>query len=415
MLLIYLLSNGLSYFPGTLDTVNDVDTADYTGFSLLGEDILGDLFGTTGGKKPNKNKKKQAPAPSTTTTTRRPRPSRRPSRRPGTRSTTPRPRRTTTARVTRPNGGNKRPTRRPNRRPTRKPTTESTSTSILTTTTTTVRPSSTEMSSSVTAAIQTERSPVMSTIQEQPVASVSMMSERPTSTFPPTPTTPKSVTDFEDPGLEMSLAHITGQLSAMPVTPMISNPGKDSMEMNKEEEPANYEKVITITPKTPSTISFIPTSEEAVNDDMIQIVQSLDSTSAETMPEREIISGDESRAHLYQYGAPVEESYYEGLSVPKKKNRNKQFNFHDLDVLNLSQIGETLGDELGIFGKKRRHRENKDTNVHGEKDQSNDYTDFVNDFSELALMMRKSNDNKNSKNKKDRRRQNKMMREWSQV
>lgn len=236
----------------------------------------------------------------------------------------------------------------------------------------------------------------------------------------PTPiviaTTPKSVTDFEDPGLEMSLAHITGQLSAMPVTPMISNEGKDSNGMDKEEEPVNYEKVITITPKTPSTISFTPTSEEVVNDDMIQIVQSLDSASAETMPERETISGDESRAHMYQFGAPVPESYYEGLTVPKKKNRNKQFNLHDLDVLNLGQIGETLGDELGIFGKnKRQHRDNKDTKVHGENDQNNEYNDFVDDFSELALMMRKSNDNKNNKNKKDRRRQNKMMREWSQV
>lgn len=398
--------NILSYnFSGTLDAVNDVDSADYTGFSLLGEDILGDLFGSTGGKKSNKNKKKQAPAPSTTTTTttRRPRPSRRPSRRPGTRTTTPRPRRTTTVKTTRPAPGNKRPTRRPNRRPTRRPTTESISTSILTTTT--VSPTS----SSITTSQVTERIPVMTTIQEQSQAPVSAIAENPTPAVVAV-TTAKSVTGFEDSGLEMSLAHITGQLSAMPVTPMISNDGKVSSVMDKEESD-NYEKVLTITPKTPSTISFIPTSEEAVNEDMIQIVQSLDSA------EKEPISGDESRAQMYQFGSPVPDSYYEGLSLPKKKNKNKQFNLRDLDVLNLSQIGETLGDELGIFGKnKRQNRDNENTKVQGEKEkeQSNDYDEFVDTISDMALMMRKDG-NKNHKNKKDRRRQNKMMREWSQV
>ncbi|KAF9423293.1 hypothetical protein HW555_001362, partial [Spodoptera exigua] len=393
----------LTFFR-TLDAVNDVDSADYTGFSLLGEDILGDLFGSTGGKKSNKNKKKQAPAPSTTTTTttRRPRPSRRPSRRPGTKSTTPRPRRTTTVK-TRPSAGNKRPTRRPNRRPTRRPTTESTSTSILTTTTT-VSPTPSSISTSQV----TERIPIITTIQEQSQSPVSAFAENPTPAIVAV-TTAKSVTDFEDPGLEMSLAHITGQLSAMPVTPMISNDGKVSSVMDKEEESDNYEKIMTITPKTPSTISFVPTSEETVNEDMIQIVQSLDSA------EREPISGDESRAHMYQFSSPVPDSYYEGLSLPKKKNRNKQFNFRDLDVLNLSQIGETLGDELGIFGKnKRQHRDNKDTKVQGQKEQSDEYDDFVDTISDMALMMRKDS-NKNQKNKKDRRRQNKMMREWSQV
>lgn len=226
-------------------------------------------------------------------------------------------------------------------------------------------------------------------------------------------TTPKSVTDFDDPGLEMSLAHITGQLSAMPVTPMISDQGKDSGEKKQEEQPS-YEKVLTITPKTPSTVSFIPTSEEGVNEDMIQIVQSLDSASAETMPEREPISTDESRGHFHQFLATDADNTHEDLTVPKKKHRNKQFHFDDLDVLNLSQIGQTLGDELGIFGKNKRHnRDHKDTKVQAdkEKDQGNDYDDFVDTISDVALMMRKDH-----KNRKDRRRQNKMMRgEWSQA
>ncbi|CAH2050171.1 unnamed protein product, partial [Iphiclides podalirius] len=75
---------------GELDAVNDVESADYTGFSLLGEDLLGDLFGS-GGKKSNKIKKKQAPTLPPSTTTRRPRPSRRPTRRPASRVTTLRP------------------------------------------------------------------------------------------------------------------------------------------------------------------------------------------------------------------------------------------------------------------------------------------------------------------------------------
>lgn len=240
----------------------------------------------------------------------------------------------------------------------------------------------------------------------QSINPVSVIAENPEMSVLPV-TTPKSVTDFEDPGLEMSLAHITGQLSEMHVTPMISDEGKESAIVNKEEQP-NYEKVQTITPKAPSTVAFAPSSVEAINDDMIQIVQNLDSHELE--PEKESIVGDESRGHAYNVGFADSDSYYEGLTLPKK--HRKQFNLDDLDVLDLGKIGESVGDELGLFGKNRKHRDNKNTKVQGEKEHNDDYDDLVDAIGHTLMMSRSDKDNK--KIKKDRRRQNKMMRgEWS--
>lgn len=368
---------------GELDAVNDVESADYTGFSLLGEDLLGDLFGSSGGKKPNKDKKKQAPAP-TPTTTRRPRPTRRPARRPNTRTTTPRTTRTTTVKI-RP----ARPGRPVRRTTTKKPTTayaEEITSSISTTASTTAAP----ITIAVTANVKTEKDNQMPSVSDE--------------TFEPIiahrvqPTTEKSVTNFEDPGLQMSLAHITGQLSSMPVIPLNTNDVKGSSKVEKE---MTYEKVQIITPKPLPTIA-----DDNISDDMIQIVPSLDSTE-EVVRDEETLRADESRGHGYQYGSIIGGTY-EGLSLPRKK-QNIDFQLEDLDILDLSNIGETIGDQLGIFGGKKRK------NRHTEEKEA-DYSEYheVVDTMEDALLMARNN--KGHKNKKDRRRQNKMMRgEWAQA
>ncbi|KAI8438261.1 hypothetical protein MSG28_010859 [Choristoneura fumiferana] len=334
------------------DVANDVESADYTGFSLLGEDIIGDLFGSTGGKKANKNKnknkKKQAPTSTTTTTTttttKRPRPSRRPSRRPN-RTTTPRPAatRTTTVRV-RP--VNRRPTRRPTRRPENRPPRPSrrppTSTSVEVTPTLETSPaiSSTIATPTIkitTAGIaMTESTPISSAEKEQTFEPVLIVTQKPMTTL--AEITVKDENQFEDPGLEMSLAQLTGQLSVVPVTPILPTSAKVSSMMTTNREQTNYEKIETITPKTTFTAAFDTSSEDAVNDDMVQIVHDLDSHSEENISIKPEQSSDESRAH---YSQVVPNDFYGGLSLPKK-NRGNDFGFKDFDVLGLSDIGEII-------------------------------------------------------------------------
>lgn len=403
----------LCNISGTIDAVNDIGSTDYTGFSLLGEDLLGDLFGSTSSKKTNKKKniKKQAPT-SSTTTTKKPRSTRRPARRPTTksttirstttRSTTTRPTRSTTTRKPRPSGY-RRPTRRPSPHRKRKPTTENTLTLVLTTTTT--KP----VVSTVSAAVPTtELTSLMNTIQTANLAAPSVVDDPyPVSVLPVT--TPKIVSDLGDPGLQMSLAHITGQLSVMPtgITPMIADESKQSAVINNAKETI-YEKIQTITPKTSSTRPFASFSEEDfVTDDIIPVGQNMEPQ--DMMSESEHSSDQESEDHKYNAGSLISDNYT-GSNSPKK-TKGKQFNLHDLDVLDLSKIGESLGDELGIFGKNKKHKDNKNPENRPEKDHKDDYDDLV-DAIGHTLMMNKSD--KGNKNKKDRRRQNKMMRgEWS--
>ncbi|XP_028155915.1 histone-lysine N-methyltransferase SETD1A [Ostrinia furnacalis] len=395
---------------GELDAVNDIDSADYTGFSLLGEDLLGDLFGSSGGKKANKNKKKQAPAPTptTTTTTRRPRPSRRPSRKPSTKNTTPKPLRTTTLKI-RP--VNRRPTRKPSkrRRPTRRPPTSITaeSQSATTPTTTTITtpaplvtiPVVTPSSTAATVAPSTERL-LIEVDTDQTFEPIIGLNQNVEHLFA---TTAKSVTNFEDPGLEMSLAHITGQLSGMPVTPILSNTANESEMPSTNSEEINFEKIETITPKMPTTMSFSTTTDEKLNDNMIQIVHDLDQSDESVTPES--MKGEESRGQD-EYSASSDNS---GADLPRKKHRSS-FDFDDLDVLHLSEIGETVGEELGVFGRNRRP--NKNPNHHkvrgGKKDD--DYSDILG-LDDLDSLLRKS-----MRDHKNRRRQNKMMRgQWGHV
>ncbi|CAK1544583.1 unnamed protein product [Leptosia nina] len=320
---------------GGIDAVNDVDTdADYTGFSILGEDLLGGLFGSSGTKKPNKNRNKQVQVSTSSTTTRRPRPNRRTTRKPNTR-TTPKPiTRSTTVRV-RP--VNRRPTRRPARRPVRRPTasTESFPISNL----------AEAASSSVSAS--TESTKISQSTNAQSVQNIAESNEKinignDKKTSVVVATTPITATSFEDSGLEMSLAHITGQLAVMPVTQIIP-----TVSENKASQEQMYEKIQTITPKPHSTIPFATEVDDGVNEDMVQIVQSLDSHSAEHISDKEA-NADESRGH-----------HYEGLVLPKKKHRGEQFELEDLDVLDLTKIGESVGHQLGIFGRNKRQNQNK--------------------------------------------------------
>ncbi|XP_053612001.1 uncharacterized protein LOC128676084 [Plodia interpunctella] len=393
------------------DAANDVESADYTGFSLLSEDLLGGLFGTSGNKKPNKNRKKQAPAPtpSTTTTlsttTRRPRPSRRPSRKP-TKTTTPRTVATkpTTIRV-RPSG-NRRPIRKPSRKPSRKPTTnivsESTFSSPLTVSST--EPISVETFPSTQSPV---RNDVISTAQEPlTFESITFVTQKPAITL--AASTAKTITNFEDPGLEMSLAHITGQLSVMPSASQVSpNTGKES-DLIVEKDQMNYEKIETIT-KVPSTVPLVTPVPNS--DEMIQIVTRLDSEEKDIDKDRS--SADESRAHFINTAVPND--FYGGLSLKqKKKGRHNDYDLDDLDVLNFDQIGKTVGEELGIFGGKKH---NKNNNRHNNKNKKVRDGKKDDDYSVIGLDSLESliGINNNKQNKKNRRRQNKMMRgEWSQ-
>ncbi|XP_038208358.1 uncharacterized protein LOC119829753 [Zerene cesonia] len=389
---------------GEIDAVNDVDTADYTGFSLLGEDLLGDLFGSSGGKKPNKNRNKQAPTSSTSTTTRRPRPNRRTTRRPNTR-TTPRPvTRTTTVRV-RPI--NRRPTRRPGRRPTRRPTAGTTSAdsfpeSSISTASDSISASSEMQDSHTSTTVGVQSSPASMENIEMNDKIVPINDKTPLTIAA---TTPITATSFEDSGLEMSLAHITGQLSVMPVTQIIPTLSKEETKSSEEQ---TYEKVQTITPKPHSTIPFATVvDDDEVKEDMVQIVQSLDSHSAEHEADKEG-DVDESRGHNH-----FPNHHYEGLVLPKKKHRGEQFDLEDLDVLDLTKIGESVGHQLGIFGRHKRQNKNKDNKTHKHKKQhNNDYGDVLGidalneslGLPDIEVGRRRSS-----------RRQNKMMRgEWSQ-
>ncbi|XP_031769060.1 uncharacterized protein LOC113518441 [Galleria mellonella] len=394
------------------DATNDVDSADYTGFSLIPDDILGGLFGSSSGKKSNKNKKKQAPlsttTTTTTTTTRRPRPSRRPSRKPATRTTTPRTAtRTTTVKV-RP--VSRRPTRRPSRRPTRRPTTAAN----LTETTTSLPSIPTSPQAIIpvvslsSSSMSPERDEMMSTAHEQTFEPVMIVTQKPQSTM--ATTTFKSVTNFDDPGLEMSLAHITGQLSVMPVTSIVPNAAKDSGKTASKEE-IGYEKVETYTPKIPSTVPFM-TSVKEVNDDMVQVVDNLDSKSEERFDINRESTPEESRSHYFSM-SNTEFDHSEKKKQKKKNRNNEQFQLEDLDVLHLDEIGESLGHQLGIFrGNKKQNKDKKENKVRDGKKGGDDYGDI---FGLDALDSLLPTDN-NNRNKKNRRRQNKMMRgEWSQA
>lgn len=392
--------------------MNDVDGGNYTGFSLLGDDLLGDIFGTTGGKKShkNKNKKKQAPSSSTTTTTttttttKRPRPSRRPTRR----TTTPRPPRTTTVRV-RPTS--RKPNRRRPTRPNRRTTTPST---ILTYPVT-------SQENSQTSKIQTTE---YNTISDSPLGEHSLKPVILTSASSDIQTsTPnaQTATNIEDPGLQLSLAHITGQLSEMPVTTIISTVKDGISGKNK----LRYEKIQTITPKNPSTVSFSSTSkgeDSEMNDDMIQIVQTLDSESSEHIPASVEPTSDESRGqkdflhNYYSHSNKINGDYYEGLSLPKKKHKKHNSNDEYDDVLGLTSIGESIihgYQSLGLNGGKRKHK-NK---VGDGRKNNNDYDDILG-FDAISETLGLENGNKNEKkrNNKEGRRKHKMMRgDWAAV
>ncbi|XP_045458188.1 nucleoprotein TPR [Melitaea cinxia] len=383
---------------GGLGAVNDVDSADYTGFSLLGEDLLGGLFGSTGGKKSNKNKNKQAPWP--TTTTRRPRPSRRPIRRPATRTTTPKNvvTRTTTVRV-RP--VNRRPTRKPIQRPTRRPTTTTTTLTdesiIVSTISTTITPVS--LMDTKTSINNEVNSQSIDTEQVIPITEKSSLSLE--------STTAKSVTTFEDPSLELSLAHITGQLSILPVTQLVPTLTKDSNDNTDKKEDVKFEKVEMVTVKPHSTIPFATTVDDDNNEDMVQIVQSLDSHSEEHAADSEHAADKQTRSHN---NGPSH--HYEGLSLPKKKHRGGPFHLGDLDVFDLTGIGESVGHQLGIFGKNKRQNRNKVITPHN-IEGGNDYDDI---FGLDALSESIGLPDIDDLSRKDRRRQNKMMRGlWPQA
>lgn len=388
--------------PGALDAANDVDSADYTGFSLLGEDLLGGLFGSSGSKKPSKNKNKQVPFTSTTTT-RRPRPTRRPVVRPA-RTTTRRPvvTRTTTIRV-RP--VNRRTTRRPLRRRT-------TTTTTTTTTTSTERPTSVSTviddESAIVSKISTTMAPLTSANTEVKVPLMEMQASVQSETHQVIPITEKFVpvpelttrkTTFEDAGLEMSLAHITDQLSlSMPVTQL--SPTDEVKETNvqpaTEQTEMNYEKVETITSKPHSKIPFATTVDDDENEEMVQIVESLDSHSEEHAADSENVV-EETRGHHDS------NPHYEGLSLPKKKHRGGVFNLDDLDVLDLTGIGESVGRQLGIFGRHKRQNKNKAVKPHHVKGV-NDYDDVLG-LEALSEAFPDIDD----LSRKDRRRENKMM------
>lgn len=205
-------------------------------------------------------------------------------------------------------------------------------------------------------------------------------------------TTPKPETTFEDPSLEMSLAHITGQLSVMPMTSVVNKMEEINKETTSHE--VLYEKIKTVTPKYSTTSAILPT--ENIKDDMIQIVQNFDSQSEELIPNKGSYSSGQTRSYL----------------VPKKKQGGGGFQLADLDVLDLSKIGETVGQQLGIFGRNKRQNKNKDLKHGPANENKNDYDAVIWDLSETMGLT----DRVDNTNKRNRRRQNKMMRgEWSQA
>ncbi|XP_050670996.1 myosin-G heavy chain-like [Leptidea sinapis] len=389
---------------GELDAANDVDSEDYTGFSLLGEDLLGGLFGSTGGnnKKPNKNKNKQAALPSPSTTTRRPRPSRRTTtRRPITRVPQRPVGRPTTIRV--------RPVNRiPTRRPIRRPTTSAEKNSASIT-----PASSPEVS--VSAETQLTHSTnwdntleTLSNVENIQLHETTVsMNDKPDVTE--SATTLKGSTSFSDPGLEMSLAHITGQLSVVPVTQIIPSNNKGDSKLSEEQ--MTYEKVQTITPRPHSTIPFATEVDDDVHEETVQIVHNLDSQSEEQTSNKDA-AVDESRGH--NINVQIE---YEGLSLPKKKHRGDGgIDLEDLDF-DLAEIGESVGHELGLFGRnKRNNKNNKNQNGKPQKHKRNN-NNKNNDYDYMAAIdeINESLDlpDVEMERRKGRSRQNKMMRgQW---
>ncbi|CAK1601795.1 unnamed protein product [Parnassius mnemosyne] len=381
---------------GELDAVNDVGGADYTGFSLLGEDLLGDLFGS-GGKKSNKNKNKQAPIVPSSSTTRRPRPTRRPTRRPATRFTTVRPfaTRTTTVRVRPVTQRTRRPTIRPIGRPSRRP---PSSTSVESST---ISSTPVALLDSHTPTKIVENETIVDTINQETVSNIDTIS--PIKSF----TTVKPVTTFEDPSLEMSVAHITGQLAAMPITSVLPDEKESNSKITAHTE-VNYEKIETVTPNKLYTTSLKPA--ESVNDDMIQIVQNLDSQSEEVVTEKGFSNPEETRSYGMNHENSFLNNYYEGLTLSKKKHKGGDFQLDDLDILDLTKIGESIGQQLAIFGRNKRQNNNKNLKHGKDSENNNDDDDIFGDFSETISL----SDRGDNRNRKDRRRQNKMMRgEWS--
>lgn len=349
----------------------------------------------------------------------------------------------------RPAGGNRRTTRkpsrrpnRPNRRPTSTAVTEnSISSSLSTSTMTTSAPTILASASTSTPTTLNQESVPSRIANDETLQPVVIVTQRPQFTVPMT--TEKPETNFADPGLEMSLAHITGQLSVMPESSIIPEGTKNAGMMSTIHDQAAYERIETITPKG-TTVTFTTSSEERDNGDMIQIVQSLDSTSKEKATEKEKITAEESRTTDFQ-----DDSYI--VMTPPRQNRNSDFSLEDLDILRLDKIGETVGDQLGLFERNKRQNKHKDTKVHGENYGIDDYDvlgleaigETVGD--QLGLFGRNKRQNKHrdtkgshqehdydmlgldslgeslglqrsDKNKKNRRRQNKMMRgEWSRV
>ncbi|KAI5639769.1 hypothetical protein NE865_07846 [Phthorimaea operculella] len=303
-----------------LDAINDVEGADYTGFSLLGEDLLGDLFDTTSASTAAltfaANPSTAAGAPSFADN---------PSTAAGA-------------------------------------------------------PSFAANPSTAAGSTTTERFLLLSTANDDTYQPVVIVTQRPSSTL--SYTTQKASTNFEDPGLEMSLAQLTGQLAAMPASPIIPEDSKDTGMMTSRPDLVSYQRIETITPKG-ITVSFAPVSEENFREDMVQIVHSLDSNSEEQTSDK-VLSAEETRSNKYVVPVPV---HYEGLSLPK---RERQFRLEDLDVLDLSEIGETVGDQLGLFGRKKRQNkvqtnDNKKPESESEDEEDDDDDDDSSDFDVLGL------------------------------
>lgn len=326
--------------------------------------------------------------------------------------------RTTTRRI-RP--VSRRPTRRPTRRPitsrpNRKPSTAETSSSPSTLEELPTK--GTPAMVPVLPSIQTTEEIQLSTEKIDTVPS--LVSVIPAQKVIPTTsvTTEKSVNDLDDPSLAMSLAHITGQLSVMPVTPPLANEVKVHNVPLEDEELIKFEKIETITPKISTTPAFSSNSEEAINDDMIQIVQNLDSQSEDTTEVEQDVQVDESRGHHFNYGYAFPSVTYEGLALPKKKHRGAEFTIEDLDVLDLTQIGEGIGQELGIFGGKKRrqrhHNKDKENKIKNE-DKSNELDDIVDAFDTMGDVLAVRKSDTGNIERKGKTRQNKMMRGWSLV
>ncbi|GBP13210.1 hypothetical protein EVAR_93162_1 [Eumeta japonica] len=187
---------------------------------------------------------------------------------------------------------------------------------------------------------------------------VIIMTQRPTYSVIPIVSTPKTSTEnIEDPGLQLSLAHITGQLSDMSVTSIITT-STDKAPGETLLDNVNFEKVETVTPK--STVSFDVISDNKeqeknkINNDMIQIVDSLDSSSSETLPGARSNESPQSSGAFNDYEglASIEESLSHtlGLRDGKKKgirqtnnvNNERKNKDDDYDILGLEAWSETL-------------------------------------------------------------------------